>query len=89
MKIKKGFELRNVCGENVIIAQGIENLDFSKMVNLNETASFLWDAAIGKEFEAEELAEMLCQEYEVEKDRAMKDVEHLLNEWKELGLLEA
>lgn len=88
MKIKKGFELRNVCGENVIIAQGIENLDFSKMVNLNETASFLWEAAMQKEFDAEELAERLCQEYEVEKERALKDVEQLLNEWKELGLLE-
>ena len=39
MKIKKGFELRNVCGEHVVIATGIENVDFSKMITLNESAA--------------------------------------------------
>ena len=43
MRIKKGLELRDVCGEKVIIPQGIENLDFSKMINLNESAAFLWE----------------------------------------------
>ena len=28
MKIKKGFELRHVCGEDIIVAYGIENMDY-------------------------------------------------------------
>ena len=39
MKIKKGFELRDICGEKVIIASGIENIDFNKMISLNESAA--------------------------------------------------
>ena len=36
MKIKKGFELRDICGEKVIMATGIENVDFNQMIALNE-----------------------------------------------------
>ena len=88
MKIKTGFELRNVCGENVIIAQGLENLDFSKMINLNESASLLWKAAENREFQATDLAEALCKEYEVEMTQALTDVNKLLSEWIELGIVE-
>ena len=44
MRKKKGFELRDVCGEHVIMAYGMENIDFSKIISLNETAAFLWKA---------------------------------------------
>ena len=65
MKIKTGFELRDVCGEKVIIATGIENIDFSRMISLNESAAFLWENIQDKEFDAETLAELLLQEYEI------------------------
>ena len=61
MKIKKGFELRNVCGEHVVIATGIENVDFSKMISLNESAAYLWKAVEEKEFDARLLADLLQQ----------------------------
>ena len=28
MKINKGFQLRDICGEKVIIAEGLENMNF-------------------------------------------------------------
>ena len=30
MKTKTGFHLRDICGEYVIVAEGVENIDFSK-----------------------------------------------------------
>ena len=42
MKAKTGFHLRNICGENVIVAEGIENIDFSKIISMNESAAYLW-----------------------------------------------
>ena len=45
MKIKKGFELRDICGEKVIIASGIENIDFNKMISLNDLLAQLLEAA--------------------------------------------
>ena len=76
MKIKKGFELRNVCGEHVVIATGIENVDFSKMISLNESAAYLWKAVEEKEFDAPLLADLLQQEYEVDAATALADAEN-------------
>ena len=56
MKIKTGFELRDVCGEKVIIATGIENIDFSRMISLNESAAFLWENIQDKDFDTETLS---------------------------------
>ena len=88
MKIKTGFELRDVCGEKVIIATGIENIDFSRMISLNESAAFLWENIQDKEFDAETLAELLLQEYEVDKADALADSQTLLNDWQECGIIE-
>ena len=33
MKINEGFELRTVCDENVIVAYGRKNIDFSKVIS--------------------------------------------------------
>ena len=35
MKIKKGFVLRDICGENIIVAEGKENIDFTKIISMN------------------------------------------------------
>ena len=50
MKIKEGFLLRELCGEHIVTAEGLENINFNKLISLNETAAFLWKALIGKEF---------------------------------------
>ena len=42
MKIKKGFVLRNVCGENIIVAEGKENIDFTKIISVNHQYSVRW-----------------------------------------------
>lgn len=54
MRIKDGFELREICGEHVILSHGMDNIDFSKIISLNETAAFLWKEAVGKEEISEE-----------------------------------
>lgn len=88
MKIKSGFEMRDVCGEKVVIATGLENLDFSKMISLNETAAYLWTVAAQGDFTEAGLAEALCEEYEVSPEQAASDVATLIRQWCELGLVE-
>lgn len=89
MKIKSGFELRDICGEKVIIATSIENVDFNQMIALNESAAELWQAVEGKDFDAEILADLLCQNYEVERTQALADAEKLISDWTAQGILEA
>lgn len=87
MKINEGFELRKVCDENVIVAYGRKNIDFSKVVSLNESAAFLWNAVVDKEFTCQDLADILCKEYEVDAQTALQDVAQMVASWKELGLV--
>ena len=88
MKIKKGFELRTVCKENIIVAFGEENIDFSKVISLNESAALMWRAVLGKDFSAEDMADALMQEYEVDREIALKDAQAMLQQWLEVGLIE-
>lgn len=89
MRQKQGFVLREVCGEHVIVAEGIEVVDFSKLISLNETAAMIWKKAkeLG-DFTAEQLAEALCGTYDVGYDHALEDVLYLLKKWQDTGLLE-
>jgi len=88
MKLNKGFVLREVCGEKVIVAEGLNAVDFGKLISLNETAAWLWEkAAELGEFSIEQLADELCNEYNVDKERAITDVTALINTWTEQGLV--
>ncbi|MCR4921071.1 MAG: PqqD family protein [Bacteroidaceae bacterium] len=88
MRIKKGFELRDVCGEFIIVAFGEENIDFTSIINLNESAAMLWNSVQGTDFTAQTLADLLCQEYDVDADTARRDAEDIAARWREVGLVE-
>ena len=89
MKIKKGFVLREVCGENVIIGEGLGAINFGKMLALNESAAWLWKQAVMMDdFTIESLAEKLCQEYEVSEEEARQDVTEIVGEWQKVDVIE-
>ena len=88
MKIKEGFELRELCGEYIVVAHGEKNIDFSKIISLNESAAVMWEAVAGKDFSAEDMANALLAVYDVDNDTALKDALHTMREWKEIGLTE-
>ena len=88
MKTKKGFNLRTVCGENIIVAEGIENVDFSRIISMNESSAYLWKNIQGTDFDANTLAELLLKEYEVDEATARSDAESLVEKWLEAGIIE-
>lgn len=89
MRQKQGFVLREVCGENVIMAEGAKMIHFDNIICLNGTAAMIWKKAkeLG-DFTAEQLADALCETYDVDGDRAHEDVLNLLKKWQDAGLLE-
>lgn len=87
MKINQGFELREMCGERIIIATGKENIDFSKVISLNESAAWLWNEVEGKEFTPETLAALLREQYEVDEATALADATALAAQWVSIGLV--
>ena len=88
MKTKKGFVLRNVCGENIIVAEGVENIDFTKIISMNESSAFLWKNIEDKNFSNETLRDLLTAEYDVDADTALKDAEAITQKWAEAGIIE-
>ena len=89
MKIKKGFVLREVCGERVIMGEGLGAINFGKMLALNETAGWLWKQAQAMgDFTVDLLAERLCEEYDVTADEARKDVSDIIAEWQSVSVIE-
>ena len=56
MKIKEGFILRQICGEYVVVGEGLAQVNFNKMLSLNESAAYLWQEVSDKEFTKEEVS---------------------------------
>ena len=88
MKIKEGFVLRTICGQNVVSGEGTANVNFSKLVRLNDSAAYLFKAVGNEDFTPEHLADLLLEEYEVTRETALKDAEALCAQWKEIGIAE-
>ena len=81
--------LRQVCGENVIVGEGLGAINFGKMLALNETAAWLWQKAVAMDnFTIDTLAQKLCDEYEVSVDEAKTDVAAIVAEWQNVGVVE-
>lgn len=86
MKIKEGFVLRTICGQNVISGEGSANVNYSSLISLNDTAAFLFKELQGKEFTEETAVQLLLDQYDVDRPTAEKDVKTLFAKWVEIGL---
>ena len=87
MKIKPNFELRKICREHIVIATGRENIDFTKVISLNESAAHVWNHVNGTEFTIDDMVSALTSEYEVSDEQARHDCETLIDQWQKAGLL--
>lgn len=87
MRLVDGFRLRDVMGQATVIGEGAGQVNFNKLITLNESAAFLWRSVEGKDFDAEVLASLLCEEYGIDAELAAKDAEAILARWAEIGLV--
>jgi hypothetical protein len=87
MKIKKGFVLRVVAGESVVVPVGELSKSFHGMINLNETGAFLWKQ-VEKGTDLDGLKRALLTEYEVDETIAERDAKKFLDKLTEAGLVE-
>ena len=87
MKIKKGFILRKVGGESVVVPVGEMSKTFHGMINLNETGAFLWKQ-VEKGCDVEGLTQAILSEYEIEEGVARSDAQKFMDKLTEAGLVE-
>lgn len=88
MRKRKGFVLRQVCGENIIISEGIENIDFSKLISMNSSSAYLWETLGDSDFDHNDIANMLIKEYDIDMDTAIKDAKILIGKWLDAQIIE-
>ncbi len=93
MKAKTGFSVTDVCGSHIIVASGKENIDFSNIISLNDSALLLWDSIQGKDFTVEDLAGLLVSNYELDDhaplpmEQALADAEEVAKQWIKAGIV--
>ena len=88
MKTRKGYTLRSLGKEFILVADGFEAVDFSRMISMNETAAFLWKEVEDKDFDAEMLTTLLTDNYDIDRETAQNDVTAMLKSWAEAGIIE-
>lgn len=87
MKIVEGFRLRDVMGQATVIGEGVNQVNFNKLITLNASAAFLWRQVEGKEFDVETLKDLLVSEYGIDVQLAEKDAEAIAKKWVEAGIV--
>lgn len=76
ISLNPGFQLRNVCGEIVVVAVGEQNIDFSYLIALNETSVFIWELLEEKAADSvDDIVEAILEAFEdVDSETAKADV---------------
>lgn len=71
-----------------MVAEGIENIDFSNIISMNETSAYLWNGLGDSEFSVDDMVDLLVEEYEVDTETATIDCKELSRLWLEAGIIE-
>ena len=87
MKTRKGFRLRELGGDYILIGESEELVNFNNLITFNEAAAYLWQNVEDREFDAEVLTQLLLAEYEVTEDIARQDAQATIDDWKEVGII--
>lgn len=89
MRINSNVYLREIGGKFIIVTDSDLGIDYSKVVQLNESASFLISKVEGgRSFTKEEWVALLTEHYEVDEATARKDVDKLIETLVSMDVLE-
>ena len=87
MKIKEKYVMREVAGQAIVIAVGEESKKFKGMINLNRTGKDVW-TGLEKGLNLAEIVKKMADDYEVDENTAMQDIESMVNRLLKIGVLE-
>ena len=87
MKVRDGFVLRNLVGEKMLMPTGDNVANFRGTVLMNELSAFVWEK-LQEASSKEELLSEILDVYDIDEETAAADLEGLLNELLQLGVIE-
>lgn len=89
MKIDSKYKVRELAGERVIVVQGTYGADMTRLVALNDSSFYLWEALRGRDFATDDVVALLLERYDVDEPTARRDAEAWTARLAECGILEA
>lgn len=87
MRIVEGFVLRNIMGQDALLGEGINQVNFNKLITMNESAAYLWQSVGEKDFGISDLTDLLIEKYGIDRKRAEMDAEKVAAQWLEVGVV--
>ncbi len=86
MKIKEGYILSTVAGENVVLPSG-DNMDLSIMITLNDSGKFLWEQLQEDKTEEDLLQAVIANYEDVDQEEAKGFIADFVAHLREYDLL--
>ena len=87
MKINPDFTIQKVGSLYVAVPVGETSKTFHGMLQLNQTAAFLWNLLAARDYNEDELVEALLNEYEIDRATAAADVHRIVEQLASNGIL--
>ncbi len=87
MKIDERFKVRSVAGEYVVVDQGKDQVNMTRIISLNRTANALWQALAGRDFTTQDAIDFLATTYDITPEQAKTDAEKFLHSMRQCNIL--
>ncbi len=88
MRIKRGYKIRDIAGESVVVAPGAPDVNLTRVTSLNATSRWLWETLGDEELDAGKIASLLTARYDVDEATALRDAQAWIDSMSEAGLTE-
>ena len=87
MKTNEEYMLREIAGEAVLIPTGSASQKLNGMIELTDSAAFIWKQ-VDTASDLEEIVQKILREFEVDEETARRDVYGFLRELYVRGIVE-
>lgn len=74
MKFNQKYVLRKMAGESLLVSQGVDGIDMTRVIALNSSGAFLYMKFNNHDFSLEDLINSLANEYSIDIHTATCDV---------------
>lgn len=85
MRIKSGYEVKNVSGQDVVVYNGRQ---LKNNIVLTESSLFLWNLVKEKDVNKSQMLEALLTNFQISTVLALGDIDIFVRTLKEYGILE-
>ena len=88
MRIKDGFKLVNLQGQNTVVLNNGKSVSFNNTIVLTDTAAFLWKMLENGNPTKKEMLNALLLNFDISTVLALSDIDIFLRTMRENGILE-